>query len=125
MLDEGLYLSNCQTNLVIALLLFCNFINRTAYHFGRCGPSSPSTKVLHGLACTVALIQKMLDCKSVFDIALDIRVAFFLSFLSPLYEQNFIHFSTPLRRQERVLFCFFGVSQCDMMSRLFFHIWAI
>ena len=33
---EGLYLPNCQTNLVIALdalsLLFCIFINTTAYH---------------------------------------------------------------------------------------------
>ena len=34
--DEGSYLSNCQTNLVIALhapsLLFWHFINTTAYH---------------------------------------------------------------------------------------------
>ena len=42
---RGLYLSNCQTNLVIALyalsLLFCKFINTTAYHLGRYKPSSP------------------------------------------------------------------------------------
>ena len=40
-----MYLSNCQTNLVIALytlsLLFCKFINTTAYHLGRYEPSSP------------------------------------------------------------------------------------
>ena len=34
--DESLYLTKCLTNLVIALhslsLLFCNFINTTAYH---------------------------------------------------------------------------------------------
>ena len=39
------YLPNCQTNLVIALytlsLLFCKFINTTAYHLGRFKPSSP------------------------------------------------------------------------------------
>ena len=42
---EGSYLPNCQTNLVIALdalsLLFCIFINTTAYHVGRYEPSSP------------------------------------------------------------------------------------
>ena len=42
---EGLYLPNRQTNLVIALgalpLLFCIFTNTTAYHLGRCEPSSP------------------------------------------------------------------------------------
>ena len=42
--DEGLYLLNCQTNLVIALytpsLFFCKFINKTAYHLGRYEPSS-------------------------------------------------------------------------------------
>ena len=42
---EGLYLPNCETNLVIALytpsLLFCKFINTTAYHLGRYEPSSP------------------------------------------------------------------------------------
>ena len=42
---EGSYLPNCQTNLVIALdalsLLFCIFINTTAYHLGRYEPSSP------------------------------------------------------------------------------------
>ena len=40
---EGLYLSNCQTTLVIALdalfLLFFIFINTTAYHLGRYKPS--------------------------------------------------------------------------------------
>ena len=43
---EGLYLANCQTNLVIALytllsLLFWKLINTTAYHFGRYKSSSP------------------------------------------------------------------------------------
>ena len=51
---EGLYLPNCQTTLVIALdalfLLFCIFINTTAYHLGRYEPSPPSTKELHGYA---------------------------------------------------------------------------
>ena len=41
-----MYLSNYQTNLVIDLhvlsLLFCNFINSTAYHLGKYEPSSPS-----------------------------------------------------------------------------------
>ena len=45
---EGSYLPNCQTHLVIALdavfLLFCIFINITAYHLGR---YDPSTKELH------------------------------------------------------------------------------
>ena len=45
------YLTNCQTNLVIALyalsLLFCKFINTTAYHLGRSEPSPPSNKELH------------------------------------------------------------------------------
>ena len=45
---EGSYLPNCQTNLVIALytqsLLFCKFINTTAYHLSRYKPSSPSSK---------------------------------------------------------------------------------
>ena len=46
---EGSYLSNSQTNLVIALYtLFCKFINTTAYHLGRYEPSPPSTKELHG-----------------------------------------------------------------------------
>ena len=48
---EGLYLPNCQTTLVIALdalfLLFCIFINTTAYHMGRYEPSPSSTKELH------------------------------------------------------------------------------
>ena len=43
--DGGLYLPNCQTNLVIALhapsLLFWHFINTTDYHLGRYEPSSP------------------------------------------------------------------------------------
>ena len=43
--DEGSYLPNCQTNLVFALctlsLLFCKFINATAFQLGRCKPSSP------------------------------------------------------------------------------------
>ena len=51
--DEGTYLPNCQSNLVIALhalsLLFCNLINTLINHFGSYEPSSPSTKELHGL----------------------------------------------------------------------------
>ena len=50
--DEGWYLPNFQTNLVIALhalsLLFGNFINTTAYHLSRYEPSYHSTKDLHG-----------------------------------------------------------------------------
>ena len=50
---EGSYLPHCQTTLVIALdtlfLLFCIFINTTAYHLGRYKPSPPSTKELHSL----------------------------------------------------------------------------
>ena len=49
----GWYVPNCQTTLVIALdalfLLFCIFINTTAYHLDRYEPSPPSTKELHGL----------------------------------------------------------------------------
>ena len=49
--DEGLYRSNSQTNLVMALhslsLLFFYYINTTAYHLGRYKPSFPSTKELH------------------------------------------------------------------------------
>ena len=49
---EGLYLPNSQTTLVIALdalfLMFCIFINTTAYHLGRHERSPPSTKELHG-----------------------------------------------------------------------------
>ena len=45
--DEGLYMPNCQTNLVIAIhapsLLFKHFINTTAYHLGRYKPSSPAS----------------------------------------------------------------------------------
>ena len=48
---EESYLQNCQTTLVIALdtlsLLFCIFINTTAYHLGRYEPSPPSTEELH------------------------------------------------------------------------------
>ena len=48
-----MYLPICQTNLVIALytlsILFCKFINTTAYPLGRYKPSPPSTKELHGL----------------------------------------------------------------------------
>ena len=40
--DEGSYLPNCQTNLVITLhVLSWHFINTTAYHLGRYEPSSP------------------------------------------------------------------------------------
>ena len=45
--DEGLFLPNCQTNLLIALhapsLLFWHFINTTAYHLGRYEASSPGS----------------------------------------------------------------------------------
>ena len=55
---EGLYLPNCQTNLVIALytlsLLFCKFINTAAHHLGRYEPSPPSTKELHGYIHTLS-----------------------------------------------------------------------
>ena len=48
--DDGSYLPNCQTNLVIALhalsLLFWHFINTTAYHLGWYEPSSPCSKSL-------------------------------------------------------------------------------
>ena len=41
--DEGSYLPNCNSNLVITLhelsLLFCNFINTSAYRLGRYEPS--------------------------------------------------------------------------------------
>ena len=51
--DEGSYLPNCQTILVAVLhalsLLFCHFINTTAYHLSRYETSSPSTKELHEL----------------------------------------------------------------------------
>ena len=47
---EDSYLPDCQTNLVIALdalsLLFCIFINTTAYQLGI---SPPSTKELHAV----------------------------------------------------------------------------
>ena len=52
--DEGSYLPNCQKYLVIGLhalsILFCNFINTTAWHLRRCKPSSPSSKEAHGLS---------------------------------------------------------------------------
>ena len=42
---EGSNLPNCRTNLVIVIytlyLLFCKFINTTAYNLGRYEPSSP------------------------------------------------------------------------------------
>ena len=68
---EGSYLPNCQTNLVIALdtlsLLFCIFINTTAYHLGRYEPSSPvscraprSNTFLYG---PVANLIKIPRCK--------------------------------------------------------------
>ena len=44
--DEGPFLPNCQTNLVIALpLIFWHFINTIAYHLGRYQPSSPTTEL--------------------------------------------------------------------------------
>ena len=50
-----MYLPNCQTTLVIALdalfLLFCIFINTTAYHLGRYEPSSP-------VSCCTPLLYK-------------------------------------------------------------------
>ena len=49
MRDEGLYLPNCQTNLVISLsalsLLFCNFISTTAYQLGRYELSSQCDQI--------------------------------------------------------------------------------
>ena len=60
---EGSYLPNCQTTLVIALdalfLLFCIFINTTAYHLGRFKPPPPSTKELHALTnITKAIVNQ-------------------------------------------------------------------
>ena len=56
---EGSYLPNCQTTLVIALdalfLLFCIFINTTAYYLGRYKPSPPSTKELHAVSLYLTL----------------------------------------------------------------------
>ena len=56
---EGLYLPNCQTNLVIALyalsLLFCKFINTTANHLGRYDPSSP---VDHCIKTATLIVSK-------------------------------------------------------------------
>ena len=58
-----MYLPNCQRNLVIALdtlsLLFCIFINTTAYQLGRYEPSPPSTKELHGYSVTQKVKGKM------------------------------------------------------------------
>ena len=49
--DEGSYLHNCQTKLVIVLQalspLFWHFISTTAYHLVRYEPSYPLTKELH------------------------------------------------------------------------------
>ena len=57
--DEGGHWPNCQTNLVLVhhelSLLFCHFINTTAYHFGRYKPSSPSTKELHSFLANPGL----------------------------------------------------------------------
>ena len=48
--DEGLYLPNCQSNLVIVVyalsLLFCNLINTTAYSWADIGLQMPLTAVL-------------------------------------------------------------------------------
>ena len=55
--------AQCQTTLVIALdalpLLFCIFINSTAYHLGIYKPSPPSTKELHGTTVTCKHCTKM------------------------------------------------------------------
>ena len=52
MRDEGLYLPNCQTNLVIVLhvlsLLLWHFIMATAFKCGRYKTASLSTKEVHG-----------------------------------------------------------------------------
>ena len=49
--DEGLYMPNCQTILVVVLhalsLLLCHFINTTAYHLDRYESSCPSFKELY------------------------------------------------------------------------------
>ena len=58
---EGSFLPNCQTNLVIALytlsLLFCKFINTTAYHLGRYKPSSHVSCRAPWLSCVSFLFQ--------------------------------------------------------------------
>ena len=66
---EGSFLPNCQTNLVIALytlsLLFCKFINTTAYHLGRIKPSSPVSchaTFLLSEGCTLTLYDKFGLC---------------------------------------------------------------
>ena len=51
-IDEGLYMPNCRTYLVIALnelsLLFWHVTNTTSWHLRWYEPSYPSTKELHG-----------------------------------------------------------------------------
>ena len=57
--DEGMYLPNCQINLIIVNLellsvLFWHFISTTAYHIGRYEPSCPSIKELHDMTSDLA-----------------------------------------------------------------------
>ena len=63
--DEGSCLPNCQTTLVIALdalfLLFCIFINTTAYHLGRYEPSPPSSKELHGSSMCISQVYVVVN----------------------------------------------------------------
>ena len=53
--DEGLYLPNCQSNLVIALhvlsLLLCNFVNTTSTTYLRAYTSLISHWLLNSLMC--------------------------------------------------------------------------
>ena len=66
---EGLYLPNCQTNLVIDLytlsLLFCKFIYTTAHHLGRYKPSSPvSCRAPHSISMVATLTFGIRDSES-------------------------------------------------------------
>ena len=63
---EGSHLPNCQTNLVIALdalsLLFCIFINTTAYHLGIYDPSSSvscGAPRFIALLCSICLTENI------------------------------------------------------------------
>ena len=70
--DDGLYLPNCQSNLVIALdALFCIFINTTAYHWADMSQHLPQAIILPGLANAFG------------------RTSFLTKFISTLYETLF------------------------------------
>ena len=68
--NEGSYLPNCKTNLVIFLhalyQLFWHFKNTTAHHLGRYEPSSPCAKELHDCSLLKILRQRCLLLMSYF-----------------------------------------------------------